>query len=77
MATVNSQISDAVSASMVGVIGSGPSLAMSMTYSAMADAIGMQMHNAVTTQFNAQTIAAASLTQTCALIIASAGGAKG
>jgi len=68
--TINSQISDAVSTGIIETVNTGPSVAMSMTYSAMADSIGMLMHNAVTTQFNGQTIAVAALTQSCALILA-------
>ena len=76
MSSVNTQAIDAVSLSIAGSIASGPAIAMNLTYSAMADSIGIQMHNGVTTQFNAQTVAIAALSQTCALIIASAGGAK-
>ncbi|BBD10074.1 killing trait family protein [Desulfovibrio ferrophilus] len=52
------------------VVGLGPSLSMSMTYAAMADSIGIIMHNAAVAEQHMQTISTAATVQVCALIIA-------
>jgi hypothetical protein len=49
---------------------SSPSLAI--LNNVMAETIGMSMHNAVTTQHNAQMLNSATTTSTCARILATA-----
>ena len=51
-------------------IGLAPSVAMGMTYVAMADSIGLAMANAVANQQRGQVVAGAAVTQVVALIIA-------
>lgn len=55
-------------------VGTAPSVAMGMTYLAMADSIGLAMNNAVAAQQRGQTIGTAALAQVLAMII-SAGAA--
>lgn len=50
-------------------LGLTPSLAMDMTYVAMADSIGLAMQNAVANQQRAQVITEAALAQVLTLII--------
>ena len=69
MSGVNSQITEAIVLSNVMTIGMMPSAAMAMTYAAGAQSIGMVMHNAATTQHQMQSIAKASTTVTCGMII--------
>jgi hypothetical protein len=47
-----------------------PSVAMGMTYVAMADSIGLEMANAVASQQRGQVVAGAALVQVLTLIIA-------
>ena len=61
-----------MSKNIINSTGVGPAVAMNMLYVTMSNAVGMQMHNAVTTQLNGQIIANAALSQNCTLIIASA-----
>jgi len=51
-------------------IGEAPSIAMGMTYVAMANSIGLEMENAVAAQQRGQVIGEAALVQVLALIIA-------
>ncbi len=55
-------------------VGLAPSMAMGMTYVAMADSIGLAMANAVTNQQRGQVLATASVTQVLALIISKGSG---
>lgn len=66
----NSQNSNDILSDTV-TVGLSPSIAMGMTYTVMADTIGMVMHNAVTAQMGMQLIANAATTMTCAFIISS------
>ena len=50
-------------------LGLTPSLAMDMTYVAMADSIGLAMQNAIANQQRAQVITEAALAQVLTLII--------
>ncbi len=68
--TVNSQITDAITQSGTINLALAPSFAMAMTYTTMADSIGIEMENATTTQNGMQITANAAVAQTCALIIA-------
>ena len=52
------------------VLEQAPAAALAMAEAAMADTIGLVMHNAVTAQRNMQTLANAAVAVTCALIIA-------
>ena len=71
MPTNNSSLAQAAAKNSLGTVEIGPAVAMDMTYTAMADAVGMQMHNSVETQHNGQTTATATLAPVCTLIIAS------
>jgi len=51
-------------------IGYAAPLSIGMTYVSMADSISHLMNNAVSAQGNSQVIQNSSVTQTCALIIA-------
>jgi len=51
-------------------IGEAPSAAMSMTYLAMADSIGLAMENAVSAQQRGQVVGETATVQVVALIIA-------
>lgn len=51
-------------------VGTAPSVAMAMTYMAMADSMGLAMANAVAAQQRGQTLGTAALAQVLALIIA-------
>ncbi len=70
ISTVNSQITDAVTQADALDIGIAPSMSMSMTYTVMAQTMGMVMHNGAAAQHGMQQIAEASTAVTCALIIA-------
>lgn len=56
MATVNDQITDAVTQSNVKVIAESPAMAMSMVYQSMAQAVSLSMQNATLSQQNMATI---------------------
>ncbi|WP_239684239.1 RebB family R body protein, partial [Stenotrophomonas maltophilia] len=60
---------DAASAGSGLAIALAPSFAMSATYLAMADSLGLAMQNAVANQQRGQVTAGASLAQVLALII--------
>ncbi|MEA1672212.1 RebB family R body protein [Nitrospirillum sp. BR 11163] len=60
----------AVANATVLEIGTAPSLAMAMTYTAMADSIGLAMENAVANQQRGQVLAEAALAQVLTFIIA-------
>ncbi|MBU1002271.1 MAG: RebB family R body protein [Proteobacteria bacterium] len=70
---VNTQITDSVIETLESTVGSGPSHSMAVLESVMAETLGMQMHNAVTTQHNAKLVSQASLAQSCARILAAQG----
>lgn len=70
---VNSQITDSVSQACASTIGQAPSHSMAVLDSVMAETLGMHMHNAVTTQHNAKLVGLASVTSTCARILAISG----
>ncbi len=57
-------------------IGLAPSMSMSLTYTVMAQTIGMIMHNGAETQHGMQQIAEAATTQACALILAKGAASK-
>ncbi|WP_256774350.1 MULTISPECIES: RebB family R body protein [unclassified Stenotrophomonas] len=60
---------EATSAESALAIALAPSFAMSATYLAMADSLGLAMQNAVANQQRGQVTAGASLAQVLALII--------
>lgn len=74
MASVNDQITDAISTANVVAIAAAPAEAMAMTYAAMADSIGLAMQNATATQRNMQVVANSSVAVCCALMVKQAAG---
>ena len=70
MPSVNDQIVSAVNVANTTTLAQGPALSLDLTSLTMADSIGIEMQNSVTTQHNAQIIGVAATTQVCALIIA-------
>lgn len=56
MATVNDQITDAVTQTNVKVLAESPAMAMSMVYQSMAQAVSLSMQNATIAQQNMATI---------------------
>ncbi|MFY7778399.1 MAG: RebB family R body protein [Elstera sp.] len=62
---------DASEGSVELEVGSAPSVAMAMTYMAMADSLGLAMANAVAAQQRGQTLSTAALAQVLALILTS------
>jgi hypothetical protein len=63
------QLLDTTSTESAVAIALAPSFAMSATYLAMADSLGLAMQNAVANQQRGQVTAGASLSQVLALII--------
>ena len=61
---VNDQITDAVTQSSVQVLGDVPASAMGLVYQALAQAMGLSMQNAVTSQQQLNTISTAVTAQT-------------
>ncbi len=59
-----------VTISNAAAVGLGPSMSMSLVYTAMSDSIAMVMHNATSDEQNTQFITSAATVQVCALIIA-------
>jgi len=70
MGTVNSQVTDSVVETNGINVGTAPSVAMGMTYVAMADSISKVMGNAATAQQNMQIATNAATTTACAMILA-------
>ncbi|OPH17536.1 hypothetical protein FE88_31385, partial [Azospirillum brasilense] len=62
-------LAGSVAANTAIPLGLTPSLAMDMTYVAMADSLGLAMQNAVANQQRAQVITEAALAQVLTLII--------
>lgn len=60
---------DSMASGSTLAVGLAPSIAMGMTYVAMADSIGLAMENAVANQQRGQVTANAALVQVLALII--------
>lgn len=58
-----------IASGSLAAIGQSPSLAMGMTYVAMADSIGLAMQNAVANQQRSQVLANAAVVQVLSLII--------
>jgi hypothetical protein len=56
MATVNEQITDAVTQTNVKTLAESPAMAMSMVYQSMAQAVSLSMQNATIAQQNMATI---------------------
>ena len=65
----SSSLAGSVAANTAMPLGLTPSLAMDMTYVAMADSLGLAMQNAVANQQRAQVITEAALAQVLMLII--------
>lgn len=70
MSTVNSQVTDSVTQVNGMNVGIAPSVAMGMTYVAMADSIAKVMGNATTAQQNMQITSNAATTTAVAMILA-------
>jgi Killing trait len=66
---VNSQITDAVTQSIVEVLASAPAQATSTLYSAVSHSISLAMANAVAAQQNTNVIANAATTRSVALLL--------
>lgn len=60
---VNSQITDSITQSNVGVLGDAPSIAMANAYQVLAQVVGASMQNAVSNQQGANSIDLAVTTQ--------------
>jgi len=67
-ATVNDQITDAVTQSNVKVLGEAPAMALGTVYQVMAQSVGLSMQNAVSAQQQMNTIAQAATAQGVNLI---------
>ncbi|AWJ85843.1 hypothetical protein TSH58p_20045 (plasmid) [Azospirillum sp. TSH58] len=65
----SASLAGSVAANTAIPLGLAPSLAMDMTYVAMADSLGLAMQNAVANQQRAQVITEAALAQVLTLII--------
>ncbi|CAO3459402.1 hypothetical protein [Azospirillum argentinense] len=65
----SASLDGSVAANTAIPLGLTPSLAMDMTYVAMADSLGLAMQNAVANQQRAQVITEAALAQVLTLII--------
>ncbi|AIB16581.1 RebB family R body protein [Azospirillum sp. YIM DDC1] len=65
----SASLAGSVAANTAIPLGLTPSLAMDMTYVAMADSLGLAMQNAVANQQRAQVITEAALAQVLTLII--------
>jgi len=65
---VNSQITDAVTQSGVGVLADAPSQALASVYQVTAQAVGLSMQNAVANQQNMNTIDTSVTTQATNLL---------
>ncbi|MBK3803796.1 hypothetical protein GAY33_32315 [Azospirillum brasilense] len=65
----SASLAGSVAANTAIPLGLTPSLAMDMTYVAMADSLGLAMQNAVANQQRAQVITEAALAQVITLII--------
>jgi hypothetical protein len=63
MATVNEQITDAVTQSNVKVVGESPAMALSNVYQAAAHSTGIMFENAVNTQNQQNILGQAATTQ--------------
>ncbi len=66
--TVNPQITDAITAVNVEVLGDAPGMAMGSLYQTTAQALSNAAHNATTAQQNANTILQTTTTQGVALL---------
>jgi hypothetical protein len=71
--TVNPQITDAITQSVLATVGEAAAIAMGMFYQAEAQAFAIGMQNAVTSQHNVNQIGDAVVATACAKIIAMAG----
>jgi len=69
-ATVNSQVTDAVTSSVMSTVGESAAVAMGMFYQAEAQAFAIGMQNAVTSQHNVNQIGEAVTAVAAAKIMA-------
>ncbi len=74
---VNSQVTDSVTQSNVGVVAEAPAQSMGMVYQTMAHSISLSMQNMVTTQNGMQQIGTSVVSSACAKIVEAAGGGGG
>lgn len=70
MSTVNTQVSDSVTETIANVLGNAPAEGFGLLDTVMAETVGMLMHGAVNNQTNAQMIGNATVTATCARMLA-------
>ena len=68
MATVNEQVTDAVTQANVKVLADAPAMALANLFQASANALGNAAHNGATAQQNANTVLQATSTQGVALL---------
>jgi hypothetical protein len=69
---INPQIVNAVSATMVAVVGTAPAASQALAYEALAHSLTLMMQNAVQAQFGMLQLETASVATTCALIASKA-----
>jgi len=72
-ATVNSQITDAVTQTNVKVLGEAPAEALGMAYQSMSNAVSLALENATQTQGGMQQVGNASTSSVVTLILKQAG----
>ncbi|MCJ9429355.1 RebB family R body protein [Kordiimonas marina] len=68
-ATVNSQVTDAVTQTNVKVLGESPAEAVGLTYQSYSNSVSLALENAMTTQGGMQQVANASTSSVCTMII--------
>ncbi len=74
-ATVNSQITDAVTQNNLKVVGESPAQALGMAYQALAHSTGLAMENAMQSQGGMQQITNTA-TSACVTMIVKTGGSS-
>jgi len=68
-ATVNSQVTDAVTQANVKVLGESPAEAAGLVYQSYSNSVGLALENAMSTQGGMQQVANASTSSVCTMII--------
>jgi len=69
-ATVNEQVTDAVTQTNVKVLAEAPAESMAVIYQVLGQTIGLTMQNGASAQQNMQTVAAAATARAVELIMA-------
>ena len=70
---LNQQVLDAIMASNMSVVGNCGAQSQAVVYEALAHSLSLIMHNAGTTQYNAQQVSNAAVARVCKAIIDTAG----